>query len=435
MTGRGSAAFRKLAAAIERDDTGFGGRIADQTTNRLDLASTYKPNTERYKLIVNGTEDRDFTTNFTNQAGKFQLTAADGDTVALSSRELFRYVPNYEVLFGVGGWYETPADQLTEGQRLFIELSDDERHNVFGYEFTPGNTRVFIRSGGSLVDEVPLSEWGDFPNDTAKAGNPLDYIDRDQPMNPRGYVNWHGVGEFRPTVSFTRQSGQQETVVLGHLSNRGDVTTEEINLKPRVVAKADAGEPSFTVDVTSMGTLVRGGATIFNRPQSAIFYDLGGTIGPTYAGNAPVLAGRRRAGFENINVQVDPPSFSPEGTVTMDILVAAVGASETDATDFAPVRQSDVDNTALEMTTNVSTFPTVTRAVPTGGTAEVPDVRQLATSIAAGEKNTPQGRTAGATEDIKRVVGEDEVFLLIPRTAGSTGASINWLRPRNAQDW
>lgn len=432
----GSQGMRRLADVIARNDTGFGGRVADNTTNRLDISSTYPPNTERHKLVVNGTEDRTFSTNFTNLPAKWQLTAADGDTVQFSTRELFRYVASYEALFGMAAWYDTAAENLTSGQRLFIELSDDARDNGYFYEFTPDNTRCFIRSGGVEVDTLPQSEWGETTTVDTWAQDPFDgHIQRDQPMNPRGFVNWYGVGEFRATISYTKSDGRQYNATLGHLANADDIATEEINLKPRVVASADAGASSFTVNLSSMGTLIRGNATEFDRPRAAVFYGLGGSIGPEYANNVPLLAKRRRDGYENVSIKVEVPEFSPAGDTTVDLIVIAVDADDTDASGFAPSQQGDPQNTAVEYTTNVSTFPTETRAVPTGGTAEVPDGRLLASSVAEGGKNTPAKAEAGPSEQNKRVLGQDEVALYIPRTAGSTGVSLNWLRPRNKQDW
>jgi hypothetical protein len=246
---------------------------------------------------------------------------------------------------------------------------------------------------------------------------------------------WYGVGPFKPSISYTREDGYQRNELLGSLSNTEDIATEAINLKPKVVLEADAGAPEFTVNVGSIGALVRGAAQEFNRPRSAVLYDLGGNIGPSYADNTPVLAKRHAPDKQNVSVKVDVPEFSPSGDVTVDLIVIAVAADQTDATGFAFSRQGDPQNTAVQYTTDVSTFPTETRAVPGGGTAEVPDGRLMAGSVAEGAKNDPSKAEAGPGEENKRVLGEDEVALYIPRTAGSTGVSLNWLRPLNQQDW
>lgn len=415
--------------ATLRNDTVFGTRIADRTVNRLDLPSTYTPNTERHVLMVNGTEDREFSSAvFTNQPGKYQLTASDGDTVSFASRERLRYVPNYEALWGIAAWYETAADQLSAGQRLFVELSDDTRDNVYGYEFTPGNTRLFLKSGGTLVDEHAQADWAD---------DPFEVVERDQPVNPRTRVGWYGAAPAGGTITHTSPSDSgPRNPEVGFVHNPDDIATEEINLRLRVVASADAGAPSFTVNVGSMGALVRGGATEFDRPKAGAIYGLGGSIGDTWAGNDPVLAVRHAPDKRNVTTGIEVPEFSPSGDVTMEILVGAVEASATDATGFAPFQQGQGQNTALEATTNVSTFPTVTRDVPDGSTqVEVPDVRQLAHSIAEGAKNDPSKAEAGPGENQKRKLGPDEVALFIPRTGGSTSVSINWLRAISTQDW
>jgi len=433
---KGSFGVSDIIEAVERNDTLFGTRQADVTINKLDIPSTYQPNNERHKLVVNGTEVRDFNSpNFTNQPGTYNLTGSDGDTVIFGTREQFRYVPNYEAVFGLASWYETAAENLSSGQRLIVELTDKERNNGYQFEFTPGETECRIISAGVTVDTLPESDWGEQDNATDEAGNPFDYVRRDQPLNPRGFLAWYGVGAFRPEVQFTRKNGQQEKAVLGFLSNNDDVATEEINLKPKVVLDADPGVAEYTVKVGSIGTLIQGNAQQFNRPRSAVLYGLGGDIGPTYVNNAPVLAKRHRADYKNVNVLLDIPEFSPSGNVILDIIVGAVAEEDTDATDFAVPRQGDGQNNAIEYTTNVTTFPTETRAVPTGGTAEVPNVRPLATSVAEGAKNDPAKAEAGPDEQNKRVLGEDEVALYIPRTAGSTSASLNWLRPTNTQDW
>lgn len=435
--GGGSFNNRRITESIERNDTGFGTRVADNTVNRLDIPSTYPPNTERHKLVVNGVKNRSFDTPaFTNLPGKYELTASDGDTVIFGTREQFRYVSNYEALFGMATWYATAVDQLSEGQRLIAELSDKERNNAFQIEFTPGRTECRLVSGGVVVDTLPQSDWGETPNQDYETGDPLDHISRDQPMNPRGKYSWYGVGQFKPEIQYTKSNGKQTRATLGFLSNDDDIQTEEINLKPKIVLDADPGAAEYSAYIGSFGALIRGNATEFDRPRSAILYGLGGDIGPQYANNAPVLAKRHQDGKENVNVKLDVPELEPEGSVTIDVIVGAVSESDTDATGFAAARQGDRQNTAVEYTTNVTTFPTVTRDVPDGNTqVEVPDVRVLATSIAEGEKNSATKQKAGPGQKNKRVLGEDEVALYIPRTAGATGAALKWLRALNRQDW
>lgn len=438
MGGGASGAIRDLEQTILAGADAYENLIADTTVNKLEIPAVYPPNTERHRLVVNGVEDRTFTDpHFADAAGRYELTGSDGDVVEFSTREQLRYAPNYQMLFGLAVWYETAADQLTEGQRLFVELSDDERENIYGWEFTPGNTRARLVSGGTLVSELPIDEWGvgNDHEDGHRAGNPYDHIQRDQPINPRGRVTWYGVGPFEPSISYTREDGRQRNAKLGYLSNTENIATERINLKPKVVLEADANAPEFTVNVGSIGAQIRGNAQEFNRPRSAVFYDLNGNIGPTYANNEPVLAKRHAPDKQNVSIKVDVPEFSPNGDVTVDILILAVDADETDATGWATSRQGQPQNTAVQYTTNVSTFPTATRAVPEGGTAEVPDGRLMASSVAEGAKNSPAKAEAGPGEENKRVLGENEVALYVPRTRSTTGASLNWLRAINSQDW
>ena len=50
----------RLLKALEAATTSFDTTIGDVTQNRLDIPATYNANTERLRLLVNGTDDRDF---------------------------------------------------------------------------------------------------------------------------------------------------------------------------------------------------------------------------------------------------------------------------------------------------------------------------------------------------------------------------------------
>jgi hypothetical protein len=105
----------RLLKALEAATTSFDTTIGDITQNRLDIPATYNANTERLRLLVNGTDDREFASSgFTDRPGKYQLTAEPGDTLTFGAREPSRYVPSYEFLWGVAAWYDSaPTENST----------------------------------------------------------------------------------------------------------------------------------------------------------------------------------------------------------------------------------------------------------------------------------------------------------------------------------
>lgn len=428
-----------IPEAVELNDTSFGTRIADTTVNRLDIPATYPPNTERHKLIVNGSEVRDFTASakFTNQPGKWQVTASAGDTVEFASREKLRYVPNYEVLFGAVAWYDSQPDP---DQRLYVELSDDARENGYRYELTPGDSSISIISGGSTVTTVPESEWGEHFDALERDHNPFDFIERTNPINPRGKVNWYGAGNFRAGVSYTRASGTQYNPTLGKASNQDDIATEEINLRVRVVAEADAGASDFTVNIGSLGGVIRGNAEEFDRAKSFTVPALGGAIGETFAGNEPVLAVRKDPALPQVALELLPPKYEPGGTDVMEMMVFVVDAADTDASGWQTPNvqagpESASQNTAHQATTNVSTFPTAQKTNVKGTTVEAPVPDRLLTSTVASGSKRGGGEVSETAGEIKRGFDDDEVVLFVPRQLSGSDGSIEWLTVNTEQDW
>lgn len=439
----GSLGTKRITEAIGRNDTSFDTRIADVTTNRLDLPATYPPNTERHKLVVNGSEVRDFagSAKFTDQPGKWQLTVSAGDTVEFASRERFRYVPNYELLFGAVAWYDsTPASD----QHLFVEASDDARDNVYRYELTPSASEAAIVSGGSAVDTLAESEWGDFATDTAFDHNPFtqEGINRTTPLNPRGFLNWYGAGNFRPTISYTRPDGSQSNPQLGTLANQDDVATEEINLRVRVVADADAGAGDFTVNIGSLGALVRGNANQVDRPKPFTVPDISGSFGGDYADNEPILAIRSDPDLPQVVSEILAFKFDPGGDDVVEVSAVVVDAADTDASNWqypniqAGGDATDSQNTAIQATTNVSTFPTTTKTTVSGTSQTAPDPdRLLTTTVSSGSKKGGGVSTSDLAAEEKRVFDDDEVVLFLPRRFSGTSGGINWITIPTRQDW
>lgn len=447
----GSKGVRRITEAIERSDTQFGTRVADSTTNRIEISSTYPYNTDRLGLKVNGTFIRDdtTTTKFQNHPGKFELSPASGDTVILYARERLRYVPNYEMLWGSAAWYAT---QPTEGQRLFVEMTDDARENGYRYAFEPNNTRLEQLSGGAVVDTVPLADWGDFPNADSRDHNPLDEegVDRTNPLNPRCYLAWYGVMAARYLMGYIEPaSSDPRAPTLGYTANTDDIATEEINLNMKIVAEADATADGFTAYSGSMGALIRGNARQIDRSKNAPFWGLGGDISQYFTDNEPVLAARIDPTRPQVSVQLLRPEVNPQGTDIIEVLVGAVRPEDTDA-DFtdpdgdgtnegtAPRAQSTRQNDVLQWTRNVSTFPTVTDIRRDGTTGLVPDVRFIADSVGAGGGNNKPGDSGIGGVQKQKVLYDDEIALFIPATdptgTNATG-EIKYLTAFTEQNW
>jgi len=467
--GGGWSGVAQLRESIERNDTVFGTRIADNTVNRLDVPGTYNYNTDRHAFFVGGeffrSPEEDAPDNFTDRPATYELTANPGETVEFRAREKVRYVPNYEMLWGLATWYENTP---TEGQRLFAEFTDDDRGDGYRFCFEPGFTRVEQLRAGEVVDFVAetelneeLREWGEFntARDT-RDHNPLDFIDRTHPMNPRGFTGWYGALGTRFELGYARRredaNGSERGAaipyhpVLGYTSNPEGVATDEINLNIKVVLECDAGADAFTAQACSIGALIRGNATRFDRSKSAAFWDLGGSISQYFTDNEPVLAARIDPERDNVVVELDRPNIAPAGTDFIEVLVATVQADETDA-DFedpagdgsnvgpSPSAQSRAQNDVLQYTRSVSTFPTVEDIRADGTTGQVPDTRYLAGEIGeGGGNNRATSRGSPGRRDVKKTLHADEVALFIPRTdpaGNTTDGRIRYLTPFDDQNW
>lgn len=443
-----SGGMRDVEDAIRENDTAFDTRVADNTVNRLDIPGTYTFNRGRHRLVINGSFifDTSSTSKFTDLDGKWQLTASAGDELIFGSRELLRYVPNYELLWGVASWAESA---LQEGQRFHVEFSDDAQENGYAYTFE------------GTADEPTLT-LKQFQGSTT----PVDTVDVDldglrnhnfsvtEPFVCRQFVNWYGAGVGRSTLSFPTQGPDgevdQKNPHIGSTFNADDVATNNINLRPQVRVEVDAGAPDLTVNVCSIGALVRGNATEFDREKTSVFWNLGGAISQYYTDNNAVLAGRIDPTRNNVVAKIQPPIVAPAGTTTMAVLVGAVHKDhpdltvnfddpDNDGTDEgpAPAAQTRAEDDVMQWTTDVTAYPTTTDIRADFTTGSVPDVRELTTAVAEGDKQTTSSTAAGELADIKRIIYPDDVVLFIPRTdpAGTTtDGTIQYLKTLTEQD-
>lgn len=421
---------------------GFNVQYSNKPVNRLDIGGNYDFNTGRHRLIVNGAfiDDAGSTSKFTDLPGDFQINASSGDTVTFGARELLRYVPNFEVLWGIEAFAD--AD-LTSGQTVYIELTDANRNNGYRYRFNDTDIELQQLSGGSPVDSETVSY-----RRAEDRGWRLT-----QPFVTRTLYNWYGAGQSRYRVSFP-DGDTQPLDELGRTANTSGVATEEINLRPQVTVDLSGSASDLNVNIGSIGAAIIGDATQINRPKAPPFWGLGGAISQQFTDNDPVLAARINPNRDNVAVQALKSQFKPGGSgVTMELLVGAVHKDNSSLTvNFADpdddgtdegaqgAAQTQAQNDVMQYTRDVTGYPSVSGQVRADGTTgTAPDVRSVADAIASsGSGNDPAAQAAAAAGEEKRLVFPEDVVLFIPRTSplgSTTSGSIDWLRPSFEQDF
>lgn len=450
--GRALSGLEKLKDILTRNDTAFETEIADSTVNRLDASGAYTFNIGRHFFLDNGTFVNDLadTTALVDLEGKMQVTAAAGDEHLFGGRELIRYVPNYELLFGAAAWAEST---LQDGQHFAIEFGDDTFTNGYRYHYegTPDGPILTLEqaAGGSIVESA----------DGNLANRERHGYDHAAPGVGRGFVNWYGAGLCRYRLSHTvRNSDEdisdQKNPTIGRTANTDDVATENPNLRVQVRVWAEAGVPDVTVNICSLGALIRGNASEVDREKPAIFWDVGGSISQYPVDNvADAMAARIDPTRNNVAVKASAPLFRPAGSgVTMELSVFAVHKDHPDLTvNFddpdddgtnegpAPAAQANRQTDVLQYTRSVSSIPTATDIRADGTTGLVPDMRHITSTVGdAGGGNTPGSTTGGELSAIKRNVYPEDVLIFLARTdpAGSTtNGRIRWMKPLATEDW
>lgn len=415
--GRTAAVADGLKGGFERAISDFGTLIASQTSSVLDIPSTYDFSTERLEKVTEGTVDAD--TNFVDGDGKWSLSVngTEGDAFELRSRQRVTYVPNNPLLWGIAFRMQ---DELAAGQKLTIGFTDPDRQDGYFLEVTHDTRRAYMLNGGVEVDS---REWG-HPTDketdpTTDAYDETDDFDETVPQVARTFLTWYGAGPARFTINSTGPGGSSRNPTVAKVANRDDVATREINLKLSARLECTAETTAATLDLMSMGALVRGDDSVTNRAKdSPPNFDLGGDIGNELT---PVLAIQRRPEKSNVVTQLTNVDILPSDR--MAVTAVAFPEGSTDATDWNVPAQQDPDNTAVEQTTTVSSFPTDTDGNPDGRSV-------LSVSGTAGQGSSRQ-RTS---EDVFEPFYEDEVVVFLAESPDASNAMVD-LAYRTRQEW
>lgn len=300
--------------------TSFDNLLADGTDNKGDIPAEYNLNSGRHRAyvtpdggarqrVVNRTDlngasglvKLENTTSFNDLAKGFELVPSAGEIVEYGTAERYRYVPGYEFQFGVLTVLQNGGDLLRSGQELRI------RYGVpgDGYEFRyraaeDGEHEARLLKGGSVVTESvrTQSEWTTDPfSDTGVQAS------LSRPVMHRGEFVHYGGGEFKPSVSFLSEAGEQDNRLLTRTGNPNDIATDESNGFVRITYDCSNSAQGGTCLVGDMQAQVHGQVTEVDRTPPHRVRDLGtGTNYTAETWEAVVLA---RKDTERQNVSVD----------------------------------------------------------------------------------------------------------------------------------
>jgi len=409
---------------MEQYEDAFGYPVVKNTRNSLDLPSPYKFSEERYRYIENGTRIQDpeaDSTRFDGTGKSFTISAQAGDTIEFKTAEAPRYIVGNDA---AASWALQMLDALqgaNDRLDLFIEGA---------YE---------LRFWGDGTSQARTIEDG-----SENVSQTFDLIpDLSSPVRPEIIFNWYDVGRADYDLDYTSDN-EQLTQMLATLTDDTDwISDDPIG---RLGFRLDLANPA-TLDAGSMAYILQTSVAPTGRPKPFSLHesDLAAAQNTEIAADGYTVLGALRIDPERDEVFTTLSSLNIAGSETVDteVMLKAVPPSQTDA-DFADVdndgtdegpaypRQMSPQNSVLQFTPNVSTFPSRTWPV-TGDT--IPSGRLVGL---AEESSTGQGSGTQKTQNPfrkKRPIYKDDVVLMIGHTpCVSNTQTVNTFGSSD-QDW
>lgn len=420
-----SFSSKDIEESIEKSDDIFGKRIADATTNVIDLASHYQFSPERLRLFTNGS--RQFvqygeTSGFTDAADVWQLSPAAGDTMHIESAESGTYTVNYTI-------------QHSQAFGLNQELQDGDRLRCGPYNGTDG-WYIEQRGADHAADQVDLIQERGGTQTTLAADvtlpKPLTEFNRHEIE-----YAWYNVSGQVWTVSHTivgddsaaTTQANDEYASTAMDSGRGP-ETGNLNIWFEVTASATTTD--LTLDVGSSSIIVLGDARTLQRdkPQRVQV-----TLPSTNDTWLPVYAVRIAPDNANVNCNLTILDIMNYGNnADLDLLAVSVDASNTDASGWDTPEFHHAQNSALQSTTNISEVPNTSGTQTTLGSSEFVGGYTLASAAIAATGNTREtsGTRSGAVLEKKSILNSDHLVFLA-RT-GNAGATLDFIWDAD-QNW
>jgi hypothetical protein len=411
---------------FDRQETGpgrvdaFGDLVTKGVRNSLDLPAYHSFSEERYRFIENGSRIQDpdaDSTRFTDRDKDFLLTPQAGDVLQFKTAERPRYIVGNDVAVSWAFKVEEDLQDADDSLTLFVE-------DAMELEYL-GDDSITLRTIEGGVEAQTRSV--DLPTD------------RTNPTRPELRFNWYAVGRLEVEIDYTVDDDQRttDTVVLTDDDEwLSDNPTQRIG---------------WELDVTNAGVEVACGSMAYqpqtdtpptarNKPFALASSELG-TIAAS--GYTAIGALRLDPNRNDVFTTITSVDVTAEDAVDVEVFLKAVPPSTTDAdfldpdddgTDEGPAypRQSSPQNSVVQWTPNVSTFPT--RTYPVDGST-IPNGRLVGIST---ENSSGQGANAtrtGVQRSANRPVYPDDVVIIIGHTPDeSTSTDVDILIGTD-QDW
>jgi voltage-gated potassium channel Kch len=380
-------------------EDGFGRPIM-QRVNPLDMPSSYPASPERYRYEINGSRVRiGSTQKVTSRESDILVEPDAGDTIRVRSAERIRYIVGYE---GVASWAWRTLTKLGDGDTVRVGVSD-----------TQGNGYVVEYTGtGPAADEYTATAYIENATQGVVAESSFE-PPVDPTKNQRDSVqwNWYNVGRAKFRKTYTK-GGRQNNPTVAKLSNDEGGATDVANLF--LVMEIEAANAGQQLSVGSMGHVVLGDATPTSREKEV------GYTGLSYGGSGdyePLCAFRIDPSRDNIYAQVSGVSTTGHAE-DGEVIVVCVDPSLTDATIFSSPAQVNPDNSVIQGTTSISTFPDSTYTEVSSASSH--GGRQAASMAVT--SGAPQSTSSRISESFgrKRPIYSDEMLVVLIKTLTST---------------
>lgn len=382
MTYVGGDALSRLAGTI----SGFGDLRTVENQNLIELKSIYGTSALRDVETTAGSA-----TIAGAATGEIQLTttASGSDSAQLNSAERGRYIPGYEASVGIG----IRTDYTLSGN-MYAEWGLDNGTEGVGFGEDATGFFVYYRRSGSQTKVRPENFSVDSLDGTGPSGLTLD--------TSEGFIYqinfaWYGYGVIEwEIIAADPNTGLQKSFPIHRYKASGETSIQSPNLPIYVILDNNGTATAANLYVGGRKYAILG----IYRPNARFTHDYRlqlGSVGTTWL---PVIAFRRKTGFEDVSVKLESISMTPDADMIWKVVTGVTVSGGTWGTP--------AESTAAETAVEVNKTLTST----SGGIT-------IDMGLVGGTRNIASAGVSQLTE--LDFIGTDAIVLYVRRTTGTNG--------------